>query len=129
MLLVVLLGITACEPCGDAIARTVDSPDGERQAVVFGRDCRATTGFNTQVSVVRRGEWPTQAGNALIIDDTTGRLPAELAKGPRVEARWLGPRELELRYDPWARLFKQDTLVAGVRVRYVADSTSRLTNR
>ncbi len=40
------------------------SPDGTYRAVVFQRDCGATTWFTTQVSIVRRWWWlPNDAGN------------------------------------------------------------------
>jgi hypothetical protein len=61
--------------CGNSIQLRVPSPDGEYEAVQFTRDCGATTGYSTQVSVVRKGApvlerpsfWQaTQSGNALV---------------------------------------------------------------
>ncbi len=37
--------------CGNEILKEVRSPTGKMKGVVFQRDCGATTGFSTQVSV------------------------------------------------------------------------------
>jgi hypothetical protein len=38
--------------CGNAVLQDLPSPEGRRHAVVFTRDCGATTAFSTQVSVL-----------------------------------------------------------------------------
>jgi len=55
--------------CDDDVRLRVASPDGRHEAVVFGRDCGATTGLNTQVAIVPLGEAPEGAGNTLVMDD------------------------------------------------------------
>ncbi|MCP4989275.1 MAG: hypothetical protein GY928_25425 [Colwellia sp.] len=38
--------------CGNDVHSEVFSPDGELKAVTFERSCGATTGFNTQISIL-----------------------------------------------------------------------------
>ena len=38
--------------CGNEIFQEASSPDNSYKAVVFQRDCGATTGFSTQVSIL-----------------------------------------------------------------------------
>lgn len=115
--------LLACEPCGNTDLVDVPSPDGARHAVVFTRDCGATTGFSTQVSVLRTGQRPRGGGNALILDDDHGHAPAPPGQGPAVAVRWLAPTELELRYDGRARVFTAVSHVGGVAVTYVKRPT------
>ena len=42
--------------CGNDIYSETLSPDGELKAVIFQRDCGATTGFSTQVSILDTDE-------------------------------------------------------------------------
>jgi len=41
------------DPCGNTIVEALPSPDGSHKAVVFVRNCGATTDFSTQMSVLR----------------------------------------------------------------------------
>lgn len=50
--------------CGNRIVATIPSPDGNLKAVLFERDCGATTGFTEHVSVLRSGNTlPNDFGN------------------------------------------------------------------
>ena len=118
-LLNVLVVTAACNPCENHVVRRIPSPDRERQAVVFGRKCGATTGYNTQVSVIPPYTVSDDPGNVLIIDANREELAIDPAGGPAVEVRWTGPRNLELRYSGAARAYKVDSLVDGVRVTHV----------
>ncbi len=99
------------------------SPGGRHRAVVFQRDCGATTGFSTQLSVLSAGATlPDSGGNVFSADTDHGRAPAGRGRGPRVTARWLAPDTLEVRYDARARVFMKAATAADVSVRYIADS-------
>ncbi len=55
--------------CGNEVYSQVLSPDGEHKAVVFQRDCGATTGFSTQISIVGSSdELKNESGNIYVID-------------------------------------------------------------
>ena len=81
---VLSLGLTvvlssSCGRCGNDEVVRVPSPDAKFEAVVFQRDCGATTGFSTQVSVVTKGaSLPNEAGNVFIADTDHGKAQAQV---------------------------------------------------
>ena len=48
----VVLLQTACGFCGSSPVQLVQSPDNQHAVAVYARDCGATTGFSTHVSVL-----------------------------------------------------------------------------
>lgn len=55
--------------CGNDIYKEYVSPNRKLKAVVFQRDCGATTGFSTQISVMAaKDDLKNEAGNTYIID-------------------------------------------------------------
>ena len=102
--------------CGNKIIHEKLSPDQDFKAVVFERDCGATTAFSTQISLLEASESLSGGGNAFVSD---GGQIVEGLNGPWVEIRWLGPSSLEVRYDASARLFEQDENVQSTRISYV----------
>jgi hypothetical protein len=110
--------------CENHLVADVASPDGERHAVVFRRDCGVTNGHSTQVSVLPT--WRSGArygGNVFVADGAFG--PAGGPGGqPRVAVRWLDRRTLEVHYDHRARVLNTYPLLDDdTDVRIVADST------
>jgi hypothetical protein len=90
------------------------SPDGKWKYVTFNRNCGATTGDNFQVSVLSASaQLPAEAGNTFIADDDHGatRFVAEL--------EWLAPHTLQITYCSKARVFKKESRVGSLDVRYV----------
>src|SRR5690242_16830620 len=84
----VLLG--ACsDPCANTVVSKVDSPDGAHSAVLFQRDCGATTGLSTQISIVDNGETPSGSGNTFRADDDHGAARAGDWGGSWASVRWL----------------------------------------
>lgn len=67
--LAILLEILAQDMCGNEIFSSVISPDKKHKAVVFQRDCGATTDFSTQLSIIDANkELENTADNIFIID-------------------------------------------------------------
>jgi hypothetical protein len=122
--------------CGNKVLARVTAPAGQHVAVVFERDCGATTGFSTQVSILDTGatfrERPsffhaTVAGNALSIDDAHGELSSGPGGAPEVVVQWTDEAHVTLTYDPRARVFHAPARAGGVAVRHVrAASVSEL---
>ena len=105
--------------CGNEELQTITSPDGKHKAVVFQRDCGATTGFSTQISLLRANERLAKApGNAFIADTDHGKAPAGPGGGPEVNPQWASENELVVRYDKRARVFEFKQSVDGVMIRY-----------
>jgi hypothetical protein len=117
--LIILL--SACsDGCENAVVARNDSADGRHSAVLFQRDCGATTGFSTQVSVVGSTDKLSGSGNAFRADDDHGAASAGAWGGPWAEARWLAPDHLLIRYAAKSRIFKQAEESDGVRITYQA---------
>jgi len=115
-LLLLPLGLEGClDTCGNEIVRVATAPGGGRDAVVCGRECGAPTGFTTQISVLARGEIPSEAGNIFIAD--RGRVATRWG-GPWAEVRWLSPDRLLVSYDANARLFAKRPELGGIRIFY-----------
>lgn len=95
--LIVMAGCTAGGT--GCVNRELDrhlSTDGAREAVVFVRECGATTAPALNVSVLQRGKaLPDEAGNVLVLNDPA----AMAAKRGDVVATWKTARELHLLYD------------------------------
>jgi len=107
------------DPCANEEIQTITSPDGKHKAIVFQRDCGATTGFSTQVSLLRFSDrLPKSAGNTFIADTDHGKAPAGPGGGPDVNAQWTSGNELVVKYDKRARVFRFEESVGGVTIRY-----------
>ena len=113
--------LVACSvACENTILTRVDAPNGRHSAVVFRRDCGATTGFSAQVSVLKRGDRPSNAGNVFVADDDHGAATTGPNGVPWAEAVWQDENRLLIRYDAKARIFQHRAEASGVRVRYEA---------
>ena len=95
------------------------SPDGSLEAVIFQRDCGATTGFSTQVSIFRswlpRG---TSSGNIFVSDTDHGKAPSGVGGGPDVKVKWVSERELVIAHHHLARVFLSEPNWGAVKITY-----------
>ncbi len=113
-------------PCGDELVATDTAPRHEYQAIVFVRNCGATTTFGTHVSIVEQGARldNDDVGNILAIDaacclDPRSRvLPRNSVGGPLATARWLGPDTLAVTFPSGVRVFRQALVQRGVHIVY-----------
>lgn len=93
--------------CANELVQRVPSPDKKLEAVVFQRNCGATTDFTTQVSVLPAGQpVPGGAGNVWIADSDKGRARTGPGGGPDVDVVWQDNNHLQLRHDARARVFQ-----------------------
>lgn len=118
-----ILALLACTGCSDACPNTVASsslsPNGALAAVLFQRDCGATTGFSTQISILGPDDKPTTGeGNTFIADDDHGAARVGSWEGSCAETKWLAPDHLLVRYAAKSRLFKRRDSVSGVKITY-----------
>ena len=108
---VIVLAVTAlssCGLCGNDVTQSIVSPSGKVKAVVFTRDCGATTGFSTQISIIRASETlPNLAGNALVLNNKV-----------RLHLRWRSDVLLEVTGLGNHEVFKEKEKVAGVSLQY-----------
>jgi hypothetical protein len=123
--LVVLLALAVVclyrllEPtCGNQVLAQVASPDALWKAVVFQRDCGATTGFSTQVSILRADDTLSGSGNVFTADTNRGAAPDGPGGGPEVLVRWTAPTQVEIAHHAKARVFAKETRVGFVHIKY-----------
>jgi hypothetical protein len=87
--------------CKTVVRSSIPSPDGTKSIVIFGKECGATVGFNTQASIA-----PTDS------PFSTEKSPAFFAiSGEHVViAKWLGDSTVEISSIPKGeRVFKTRT--------------------
>ena len=114
-----MLSLGGCsDTCSNSPISRVNAPDGLHSAVIFQRDCGATTGYSTQVSLVAEGEQPFRSGNTFRADGNHGAAAAGDWGGPWAEVRWLAPDHLLIRYAAKSRLFAQESEVSGIKISY-----------
>src|SRR5690606_17537649 len=80
--------------CGNQLVNQIESPNRQYKAVIFTRDCGATTGFSTHVSLMKTSDkLENNPGNIFI---ASGREAVELNEigGPLVIAQWTNNSEL-----------------------------------
>ncbi len=110
---VLLVTLSACgdlDLCANDVSQRIVSPSGKRTAVVFVRDCGATTDFNTHLSLVSEGEQlPSKVGGNAFVHGK--QLPL------RVE--WISETELRVSGTVGVEAIKRKTRVDGVLIRYV----------
>lgn len=107
-LLAVPVLLAGCSLCDNEISQTVGSPSGKLKAVVFNRNCGATTGFNTQVSILAASTTlPDDGGNTLTLK---GAVP--------LKVEWRSDSSLHLSGPGAAETFKKNSAVAGVSIDY-----------
>ena len=94
--------------CENEVSQTISSPSGSLKAVVFSRNCGATTGFNTQISVLPSNETlPNDGGNTFIVD---GTVP--------IVVKWKTDATLQVSGLGRVSTVKQNSQVSGVVVTY-----------
>ncbi|TAK91718.1 MAG: hypothetical protein EPO06_03170 [Burkholderiaceae bacterium] len=105
--------------CGNELLAEYPSPDNKYRAVVFERDCGATTGFSTQVSILKAG-FPlrNEAGNLFSADTDHGKAPDGPGGGPAVHVSWVDVRTIKLTHHARARIFFSRPQVAEITVSY-----------
>lgn len=63
-------GFNGADMCGNDIKQSMLSPDGKLKAVIFSRDCGATTGYTTAVAILDKKETlPNTIGNVFWLEE------------------------------------------------------------
>ncbi len=107
--LTALLPLGGCggDMCTNREMSRADAPDGRHSAVMFDRDCSATTGYTVQISILGPGQQPSDGGNAFVAD-----------RPPWAKMTWVAPDHLVIRYASESRVFHQEARVDGVLITY-----------
>ena len=100
--------LAGCTLCGNEIAYEEKSPSGKLRAVAFERDCGATTGFTTQISILPSDRnLPNEAGNLFIAK-----------RDLKVGIKWEADDKLVVTYPREAKIALKRETQSGVSIRY-----------
>lgn len=107
IVLLLLLALAGCVPCANEIISESVSPDGASKIIIFSRNCGATTGFNTQATILKRNQsLPNDGGNVFVLD-----------QGEAI-VKWKTDTEVLVTADAASRFFKKESAVNGIRIVY-----------
>lgn len=126
LIVAVILGtVYACmdmvwgDMCGNQTIEEVQSPDKKYKAVVFTRDCGATTGYSTQLSIIETSEQlENETGNTFILSDKVGDGLTFDTGGARIEVNWTDENSLTVYFDSKTDFTKQETAIDNIKVSY-----------
>jgi hypothetical protein len=102
--------------CDNTIYQTIPSPDRRHKVILYSRDCGATTGYSTHISVAKAN---IDTGFTIFIaDDVHGKANLHPVHQNLIDVRvrWINDHSLELSYDKNARLFKEKAQVGGITI-------------
>lgn len=122
-LAILISGLVGCSSlCQDTVVSKHSSPDGRFVAVVFYRNCGATTPFTTEISVMRSGEDAVSEGpegNILSMTDPPGSKET-LSRNGVIEARvtWKSPQLLAISTPRRAVVGKRVSHVGDIKVEF-----------
>ncbi len=101
--------------CGNRVTQRALAPDGRREAVVFVRDCGATTAFATHVTIGAPGEVPE--GSSGLFVATRGNAHPDWGDA-EAHVEWTRPAHLTITRDALSQLFESDGSFDGGSVTY-----------
>lgn len=107
--------------CGNQIITEHFSSDKKYKVVVFVRSCGATTGFSTQISILRNDKAlrDDESGNVLTLSDHYfGDYRNEFG-GADVKVKWIESRKVMVQFDSKSELGKKEKEIKGIEVTYV----------
>ena len=110
----------AFDPCSYELIEEQAAPEGQWNAVLYTRNCGATTQMSSNVSLLPPGDAPKGAGNVFTAYATDVALAWEADTHP----------VMIIRHDPAVEVFRSETEHEGIAVRYDAPaSQASLSNR
>ncbi|CEG26278.1 hypothetical protein [Bacillus sp. B-jedd] len=95
--------------CGNDIIQKVPSPNGNKIAFIFQRDCGASTGSSYQLSLLDSDEeLPNESGNAFVSDH-------------QFQVTWLTIDKLRVNYKKSSEIFEMDKRVGRTSIEYIGN--------
>lgn len=106
--------------CGNVVLTEYPSPNHKLKVVIFLRDCGATSGFSTQVSILPSASaLENEGGNIFVADTNHGVAPAGQGGGLDVQVHWLSDTRLQIQHHQLARIVLAETESEGVKIEYI----------
>lgn len=119
LFIALLLILTGDGMCGNDAYAEVHSPDHRYKAIIFQRDCGATTDFSTQISILKMdAELKNKSGNVFV---TRGHPDTHAP-----ELTWLSNTELLIHRELDGTEFKAESslgFINKIQIRYTAGSS------
>lgn len=113
------LSYTADKMCGNQILSSARLPEANVNVVVFERDCGATTGFSTQVSLIKEGEkLPNEPGNIFVADTNHGKAPSGEGGGPELQIEVISRNRIRILHHQDVRVFDKQNQWNGIYIEY-----------
>ncbi len=110
--LLALVSLYGCNLCENEISLTKVSPSGKFQAVSFFRNCGATSGFNTQISIIpTESNLPNDGDNIFIIDNDI-----------QLSINWISNNTILISGNLDHRIYKQEQNFSDVHISYFNNS-------
>ncbi|MFN7489809.1 MAG: hypothetical protein ACK5QK_08770 [Chryseotalea sp.] len=109
------------DSCVNQIVDIKISPDNNYQAVTFIRDCGATTGFSTQLSIIKVTDTfdkTDETGNTLIMSDKIGGGLMDENGGAKIRTSWTKDNKIEILYDNRTGSVKRETEYKDIKIEY-----------
>lgn len=105
--------------CDNSIVEELQNPTLTKKAVLFVRDCGATTDYSKHISILSPGKSLNhKGGNCFITDSNHGKAPEDSLGGPTIHMKWISPDTLEISHHEGCRIFKDRSRCKGVIVLY-----------
>ncbi|MFC7625445.1 hypothetical protein [Microlunatus sp. GCM10028923] len=124
-LLLILLGVLGAAGCStgpDLCERTevkrVAAPEGDRAAVVFVKNCGATTGYSTHVSVVAPDQAVGDDNEIFSADGDDGVVPLGPDNALALRVTWSAADRLMIEYPAGTRIFTQQPDRGPIKIDY-----------
>ena len=107
------------DECNNNLLKEINSPNKQYKAVVFQRNCGATTDFSTQVSILPiNSVLSNDSGNVFICDSNHGKAPSN-SGGPQVEVEWKESDLLQITTNRNVRIFLSQDKLDNISIAYV----------
>lgn len=113
--------------CGNKIISEIPSPDLKLKAVIFTRNCGATTGFSTQVSLIPITENLSNTGGNILTTSSNGKAPIWKHGGIPVEVNWESKERLKISYHRGAETFTKEVNFQGITIIYETNNGTQPT--
>ncbi len=108
LIIVLFFPVFLKSECENIITSTIKNPSNSYVAILFSRDCGATTSFTTNVSIIKHNQiLPNKAGNIYIAED--------LQKNSSIH--WLNTNTLHIKGASY-KTFKQKYIYDNIKLKY-----------
>ncbi len=105
--------------CRNEIVEETQSPSKKFKVVIFIRDCGATTGYSTQVSILESSDQlGNHPGNAFILSDKIGNGLSFDKGGAKIKAMWSNDHSLKVYFDKRTEFTKQIEKIDDIKITY-----------